>query len=135
MRGEKTMRAKKHMNIMNPNQKSENNQSMEIVCRGCTMRNREKLWHNFVSSIADELNRSIDNSYLILEEEPNNEYDPNAIKVVVKGEFFGTVGYVGREFTGKVKKNLQDCKEYRLDMIDENEVGNKEIRLLMQWLK
>lgn len=75
------------------------------------------------------------NSYLIFEEEPNNEYDPNAIKVVVRGEFFGTVGYVGREFTGKVKENLKDCKKYRVDMIDEIEAGNKEIRLLMQWIK
>ena len=129
------MRGKKHLNIMKPSKKSESNQSMEIICRGCTMRYREMIWESFVSSMQDMLNRAIDNSYLIFEEEPTNEHDPNAIKVVCKGEHFGTVGYVGKEFTEKVKENLKDCKEYRLDMVDESEVGNKEIRLLMQWVK
>lgn len=118
---------------MNSSKKSENNPSIEIICRGCTMKNRERIWHNFVSSIMGSRNREIDNSYLIFEEEPTNEYDPNAIKVIVKGEVFGVAGYVGKEYTVKIKEILNDCRLYHLDMIDEYEVGEREIRLIMQW--
>lgn len=84
------------------------------------MQNRERLWHNFASSIADAWNRSIDNSYLIFEEEPNNPYNPNAIMIVCRGEFFGTVGYVGREWT-------------LIDVINVKDIGKKEISLMISW--
>lgn len=128
------MKGKKHLNILKPSKKSDSNACMEIVCRGCSMRNREELWGNFKSSIYNVYDREIDNSFLFFEEEPDNQYDPNAIMVVVKGEFFGTVGYVGKEYTASVKDVLNTCKEYRIDMVDEKEVGNREIRLLIQWV-
>lgn len=123
----------RHNNIMGRKEKAE--QSMEIICRGCTMRGRDNIWQGFVSSIADTMNREIDNSYLVFKEEPSNQYDPNAIMVVCRGEFFGTVGYVGREYTGKVKELLEICKKYRVDMIDESEVGKSEIHLIVYWSK
>ena len=114
--------------------KTEGYEHFEFICRGCTInRFRVQIWHGFLSSIEGFLNREIDNSYLFLEEEPSNRYDPNAIMVVCGGEFFGTVGYVGREFTLQVKEILKQCQEYRLDMVDESEVGNKEVKLKLTW--
>ena len=125
----------KHRNMLQPNPglNQEGYEYFRFVCRGCTMRGREDVWTGFVSSIWDDLNRSIDNSYLSLEEEPTNRYDPNAVQVVCRGEFFGTVGYVGKEFTPDVKEILGKCSAYRVDMIDENEAGQKEVRLLLTW--
>lgn len=108
-------------------------QTFQFVCRGCTMQNRERLWHNFASSIADAWNRSIDNSYLIFEEEPNNPYDPNAVMIVCRGEFFGTVGYVGREWTLPVKEILKTCTSYHIDMVNVKDIGKKEISLMISW--
>ena len=97
------------------------------------MRGREDLWTGFLSSISDAMNRSIDNSYLSLEEEPSNRYDPNAVQVVCRGEFFGTMGYVGKEFATAVKEILAKCSAYRIDMIDESDVGQREVRLVLTW--
>ncbi len=107
--------------------------SFEFIVRGCTMRGRDLIWSSYIGSIAGEYNKTHDNSYLIFEEEPDNEYDPNAIKIVVRGEHFGTAGYVGREFTAKIKEILSKCKEYRIDIVDEKEVGNKEMTLVMRY--
>lgn len=125
----------KHENILRPNpgMEAEGYNYFEFPCRGCTMRYRRELWENFVSSIGGWMNRSIDNSYLTFEEEPNNSYDPNAIMVVCRGEFFGTAGYVGKEFTLKIKEILNACESYRIDMIDEEDVGKKEIKLIVTW--
>ena len=101
-----------------------------FVCRGCTMMNRGELWRGFRASS----NCYPDNSYLFFVEELNNAYDPNAIMVVCGGEFFGTVGYVGKEFTSQVKTILDQCAEYRIDMVNEEEVGEKEISLVITWL-
>lgn len=74
-----------------------------------------------------------DNSYMTLEAEPENLYDPNAIKVVCRGEFFGTMGYVGREYTRAVKAVLDSCKCYRLDMADVQMLEKREINLVLTW--
>lgn len=79
--------------ILKPGEKTENR--LEIVCWGCSMRGRESIWEGYVSSISEPHNWAINNFYLSFEEEPKNRFDPNAVKVVCRGEFFGTVGYVG----------------------------------------
>ncbi len=108
--------------------------SMQFVCRGCTMRNRENLWHGFLSSVTNVIDREFeDNSYFFFEEEPSNEYDSNAIKVLVGGEFFGLVGYVGREFTLEIKDILNRCNQYRIDMVDES-VVEKENKLILTYM-
>ena len=125
----------KHSNMLRPNPglNQEGYEYFQFVCRGCTMRGREDIWTGFVSSIWDDLNRSIDNSYLSLEEEPTNRYDPNAVQVVCRGEYFGTAGYVGKEFAPAVKEILAKCSAYRVDMVDEAEAGNREVRLVLTW--
>ncbi len=125
----------KHENMLQPNPGlgKEGYQYFLFVCRGCAMMNRKQLWRNFVSSMSDMLNKKIDNSYLTFEEEPENIYDQNAIMVVCRGEFFGTTGYVGREYTLQIKEILQQCVSYRIDMVDEDEVGNREISLIITW--
>ena len=121
----------KHNNIMGRKEQAEH--SVEIVCRGCAMRGRDDIWYDFVASIAGRIDREIDNSYLAFEEEPSNQYDPNAIMIVCKGEFFGTVGYVGREYTGTVKEILESCNSYRIDMKNEDDAGQREIWLQVSW--
>ena len=125
----------KHNNMLQPNPGpgADGYQYFQFIGRGCTMRNREEIWKGFRSSIWDQFNRDLDNSYLSLEEEPGNTYDPNAIQVVCRGEFFGTMGYVGKEFTAKVKEILDTCASYRVDMVDEEEVGRREVNLLLTW--
>ncbi len=121
----------KHNNILDYAElKKKDIKKYEFICRGCTIGYREDKWNGFLSSNSpgDE-----DNTYLTLEEEPNNKYDPNAIMVVMRGEFYGTCGYVGREFTSKVKEILDCCNCYRLDMVDISECGNKTVRLCMSY--
>lgn len=118
----------KHNNIMSKSNIGE--KSIEIVCRGCTMKERKYKWTGFVSS----LRGGEDNSYLIFEEEPNNPYDANAIIIMCRGEFYGTCGYVGKEYTSKIKEILSECELYRIDMVDEQEAGNSEIRLVIHWV-
>ena len=60
---------------------------LSFVCRGCTMRGREQIWQGFISSISSKWDQENDNSYMTLEEEPENRYDPNAIMVVCRGGF------------------------------------------------
>lgn len=124
-----------HHNMLQPNPgkgKSGYNY-FEFICRGCSLSFRKNIWYGFTSSLNDPLNRSQDNSYLMLVEELDNKYDPNAIMILCRGEFFGTVGYVGREFTSQVKEILKECFDYRVDMVDESKVGEKEIPLLLTW--
>lgn len=127
----------KHGNMLQPNpgldQPGYN--YFRFVCRGCTIKeSRKDTWDGFVASMAnDPINQSIDNSYLTLEEEPGNAYDPNAVQVVCRGEFFGTMGYVGREFCLQVKEILSKCKSYRVDMADWSQGGQKEVSLILTW--
>lgn len=128
----------KHLNLISAKEKAnpENEyKQMQFVCRGCTMMQcRKHIWYGWNSSMVDNpMNIEIDNSYLTLEEEPDNQYDPNAIMVVCRGEFFGTAGYVGREYTQKVKEVLDKCKAYRLDVVNNAEIGQKEITLVLSW--
>ena len=123
----------KHTNIMAYKNKTTHDSCVEIICRGCTMCNREEVWESFISSISGYINREIDNSYLTFVEEPGNQHDPNAIQVVCRGEIFGMAGYVGKEYTGTVKNILTQCNSYRIEIKNENEVGQREICLLVYW--
>ena len=125
----------KHKNVLRFKQISltEDIQAIEFVCRGCTMRDRDLVWESFFSSIGGQIDREHDNSYLTLEEEPSNPYDPDAVMVVSRGEIFGTVGYVGREYTGKVKEILGKCKLYRVDVANPEEGSDRDMRLLLRW--
>lgn len=116
--------------IISPREEKPN--SLEIVCRGCVMFGRERIWNGYCSSISEYHNWEINNSYLTFEEEPNNKYDKNAVKVVCRGEFFGTIGYVGREFTKQVKRILHNCERYRVEIKDKEVIG-KEIGLIVYW--
>lgn len=42
-------------------------------------------------------------SHIQLMSEPKNEHDPNAIKVLCKGEAYGKLGYVAKERTSDVR--------------------------------
>lgn len=129
------MKTIKHNNLLRPNPgiDAAGYERLQFPCRGCTMRNREEIWYGFVSSISEPYNRECDNSYLTLEEEPSNPYDPNAVMVVCRGEFFGTVGYVAKEHAAAVKGVLGQCSAYRVDMLDETQAGQKNVTLVLTW--
>ena len=109
---------------------SKNVKKYEFECRGCSIGSRKQKWYNFVSSIRQDS----DNSYLEFEEEPDNQYDPNAVKVIVRGDFFGMAGYVGKEYTGDIKAILSDCSDYRVDMKDQKQAGCRSIWLVVSWI-
>ena len=133
---ERIGKKKSIMNILSYEEKNfEKVNCFEFECRGCSMMNREERWNGYISSISRKLDRESDNSYLTLEEEPENKYDPNAIKVVVRGEFFGIVGYVGKEYTAKIKQILYSCEKYRIDMKDVNQCGSKTVDLILSWME
>lgn len=123
----------KHENMLQPNpgKRKDGYNYFEFICRGGNI--RRNIWNGFISSISEPLKRKEDNSYLMLVEEPSNKYDPNAVMILCRGEFFGTVGYVGREFTVQVKEILEKCWNYRIDMIDESMTEEREIPLLLTW--
>ena len=94
------------------------------------MRGRDEIWEGYFSSNSEYCPN---NSYLTFEEEPDNLNDPNAVKVVCRGEFFGTVGYVGREFTAGVKAMLRKKPKYRIEVYEEKKVAQREMRLFVEW--
>jgi len=125
----------KHNNMLRPNPGINQNgyNYYKFICRGCSMNKRRYRWIEFTNSISSFFNKELDNSYLTFEEEPENKYDSNAIRVVCRGEMFGELGYVGREFTLDVKKILKECISYRIDMLNICEAGQNEIPLIITW--
>ena len=114
---------------------AENVNHFDFVGRGCSFREREQLLNNYKSSIHNKLNRSIDNSYILLEEEPDNRYDPNAVLLLCKGEFFGTLCYVGRKYTEEIKNILNTCKQYRVDLKNRNAAVRSEMTFVISWVE
>lgn len=113
-----------------PTPKVEEN-TTKIVCRGCTIGDRKDLWYGFKSSNTDFPN----NTYMIFEPEPTNVHDPNAVKVVFKGEMFGTAGYVGKEFTSEVKTIIVNSAKYTIGLADETQIGSRELSLIVRWVE
>lgn len=101
----------------------------EIICRGCTIGDRKHLWYGLKTSNAD----TDGNTYLTFEPEPTNPHDSNAVKVVFRGELFGTAGYVGKEYTAEVKEILASSDKYVIELDDEKQIGNREITLKVRW--
>lgn len=71
------------------------------------------------------------NSYIELRAEPENIYDANAIKALCRGETFGTLGYVGREFTDDVRRYADEkrkrLKDLVVEVVDPDDFGRGEI--------
>lgn len=83
-------------------------------CRGHAMYNRKKVLDSYLSSIQVDANTS----RLRLVPEPHNAYDANAIKVMSRGEVFGHIGYVGREYTATVHAIIANHPSYEVRLID-----------------
>lgn len=83
-------------------------------CRGHAMYNRKKVLDSYLSSIQIDANAS----RLRLVPEPHNAYDANAIKVMSRGEVFGHIGYVGREYTATVHAIIVNHPSYEVRLID-----------------
>ena len=68
-----------------------------------------------------EMSQYKDKAVIQLEREPQNPYDPNAIKVLADGK---QIGYIGRDFSGilapmmdnefrRFTAKVKDCGEYK----------------------
>lgn len=90
--------------------------SFKFECRGHTMHNRKFVLQSYLSSIQQD----ITNSYLKLIPEPKNKFDPNAIQIISKGEIYGQIGYVGREYTNKVKEIIKKDPLYEVKILTQN---------------
>lgn len=125
------MKNKKYRNIMTYNEFKESNelgtlQKYEFVCRGNNIGRRKELLYSFLSSISSDINFSINNSYLFFETEPNNPHDSNAIAILCGGEIFGTIGYVGKDYTKDIKQILDNSKSYKIEF-SEDDIGKDSI--------
>lgn len=132
------MKHKKYRNIMSYTTfkeayESGKIESVEFICRGCALHHRTDILNSYLSSISSDINFKSNNSYLFFETEPENKFDKNAIMVICGGEIFGTVGYVGREFTEEVHNILDQCDEYKIEFNDED-IGSNNITMTIYYI-
>ena len=63
--------------------------------------------------------------------EPGNRYDPNAIAALNRGEAYGTLGYVGREFTDAVRELVAHkgvmVRNLHVEVVDLADFGDHEV--------
>lgn len=125
----------KHENILlpNPGRGRDDFNYFEFSCRGAQHGRKGQTLRNFISSTEEAFNRQNDNSYLMFVEEPENAYDSDAISILCRGEMFGTVGYVGYEFTRDIKAILSRCDSYRIDLVDRHAPIDKNVRMVVTW--
>ena len=57
------------------------------------------------------------NSYLTLKREPDNPVDKNAVKVISKGEVYGEVGYVGKEYAELITEILKRRRDLKVEEV------------------
>lgn len=48
------------------------------------------------------------NSFVQLKADPKNNFDPNAIAVFCRGEAYGQLGYVAKEYTSEIRAILPE---------------------------
>lgn len=57
------------------------------------------------------------NSYLTLKREPDNPVDKNAVKVISRGEVYGEVGYVGKEYAELITEILKKRRDLKVEEV------------------
>lgn len=108
--------------------KEDNNKPVKefwFNCRGAKMKEMKACWDK-IQKDSDYTNET----YLFLENDPDNFYDSEAIAVKVAGRYNGILGYVGREYIRDVRKILENCEKYKLELDDEHGMSYIRIRLL-----
>lgn len=103
--------------------------TFRFECVGCFVKARKDRLVGYVASNG----AGEENSYLTLKKEPSNPYDPNAIAVLVKGEYYGTVGYVGKDYIQEVKSIIKKHKHYKLDMANRSDYELDRIPMVITW--
>lgn len=88
---------------------------MTVPIRGCTLStnrgygfDRQGLWAR-VWKCADPCragSEGFHNTYMELKSDKGNPHDADAIEMLAKGECFGCMGYVGREYTSHLRRAL-----------------------------
>lgn len=75
------------------------------------------------------------NTYAQLKPEPKNKFDPKAIEILARGEFFGHMGYIAKEQTDAVRRlaKYADCdlKDIAIQVACTEDVGFKSVRLAL----
>ena len=117
-----------YYNVMNPYTKGK--QNIEITCTGCNQKISTDTWQNIILSLEGTKKTSRGKSFFVFEED---ECLLNEMQIVCRGEFFGTIGLVLQEDVEKVRKILSKCKEYRIELAENEEVGQEKMRLIIYW--
>lgn len=83
----------------------ENGNKLEFAVVGVTFDNRQEILNELYS---DSVKNGIDNIPVILQKEPENPYDKNAIAVKTMDN--RSIGYVSKDFNEEIGERLQDIK-------------------------
>lgn len=78
-------------------------QNVELKVVGVTFKNDDG------SSRKDLIFNMCDQSPIMLEREPNNKYDPNAIKVITDG---GQIGYIGKDYSAILAEYMDAGRQF-----------------------
>lgn len=114
------------------------NGGLVVTIRGCTYNEeRIRLWHE-VARWKDEEPGSPDyrTSYIELKADRNNRYDPNAIRLLCRGEAFGLLGFVAKEETDAIRALLPSGKRslgwLDCEVLDWGELGKDSMHVLVK---
>lgn len=103
---------------------------MVVPCRFGSVQSgyRRELLDSYWTSNAGDVSK--DNSWIELKREPDNDVDPNAIQVWVKGEHYGQLGYIGRQYCESVMAIIEHVIRVYPVYGDEN---NYEVHLVIEF--
>lgn len=78
---------------------------IEFAVVGVTFDNRQEILKEIYQDFLNKIKIPV-----YVEKEPNNEYDPNAVKVILKNTN-QVIGYVSKEFNEDIGEIIEDIKE------------------------
>ena len=106
-----------------------------LTARGCSMNEwRAQNLRQSAECESPNAPQGYGNTYLTLKEDKRNKYDPDAIELLAKGEFFGNAGFVGKEQTKTVRALAELCgvrvKDLGVAVADKSALGEREVPII-----
>lgn len=97
---------------------------LHFQCVGNQFSSRKDVLNSYLSSISNMFDYNNNNSYLMFE----TGYT-TGIAIMCGGEIFGTIGFVDKEHEKEILDILQNCTEYRVDLVNDKDVGKDVIEM------
>ena len=85
--------------------------TLRVPLRWGKSQQKKERYESYLSSYLNTVGDR-DNSWLTLVKEDDNPYDRNAVRVMSKGEVFGDVGYIGKEYAERVRAIIDEADKY-----------------------